>query len=60
MNSNIVVSFHHALEMKHHLEADEIERQLQCKRVTEGKPIAHEYIHEEGDKKSMYIEFYCI
>jgi hypothetical protein len=31
VNSNIVVSFHHTMVMKHNLEDDEIERQLKCK-----------------------------
>jgi hypothetical protein len=34
VNSNIIVSFHRAMEMKRRLEDDEIERQLKCKIVT--------------------------
>jgi hypothetical protein len=36
MNLNIVVSFHHAMAMKRHLEDDEIERQLKCKKCDVG------------------------
>jgi hypothetical protein len=32
VHSNIVVSFHHTMAMKHCLEDDEIERQLKCKK----------------------------
>jgi hypothetical protein len=31
VNSNIVVSFHHKMAMKHCVEDDEIEKQLKCK-----------------------------